>query len=167
MSEIADYAAGRPCELHDIPFCADCRKRLGLRRGDAKAGEDRTAYYGVNDCAVQSFRELTGATYAEALEALEGSYRKSGTRIDGLIRALESVGYEVRKAGLGTVARRGARTSGLTLPEACAASADGRRMFLLVGNDSRGAHAWTITEGGQKRAYLRAPYRYGIFEIVA
>jgi len=163
MSEATDFAAGKSCVLHEIPFCADCRERLGIRRG---AGENKNQFYFTNDCAVASFQELTGAGYDEAVEALgDGFAPRAGTKTTAIIEALEAAGYRTERAGLGTVSARGARADGLTIPEARAASTDGKRQFLIVGHDRYDAHAWTITDGRVNRAFLKAPYKYGIIEV--
>jgi hypothetical protein len=175
MSEmtISEYAAGARCEIHEIPFCADCRERLGIRRGVARAGtgaddEKASDYRYRDDCGVASFRELTGASYDEAVEAIGSGFNpRTGTQPAALKSAIESVGYSVRQAGLGIVSARKTKTDGLTVPDARAASVGGRRSFLLIGADRHGAHAWTIVDGKVNRAFLAAPYRYGILEVIA
>jgi hypothetical protein len=167
MSEATEFAAGERCELHDIPFCADCQERLGLRRGIARSGEDANSFYFANDCAIASFREITGASYDEAVGAIGSGFSpRTGTKTEALKAAIESVGFRLVKQGLGKVTARGIRSSGLTIPEARAASLDGR-VFLLVGSGREGAHAWTILDGQVNRPFLRAPYAYGILEVIA
>ncbi len=157
-----EWASGARCDLHDIPFCADCQKSSGLRR-DA-SGE--VAYR--NDCVVASYVEITGEDYETAVEILRSvGYRPaSGTPAKGLADALAAVGFRSERRGLGSVSARGTRYDGMSIPDARAASVGGR-VFYLIGADRESAHAWTIIDGKVSRAFLRAPYKYGILEVIA
>lgn len=157
----SEWAEGRECELHEIPFCADCRDASGIVRLDS----------GIqyrDDCAVQSYVEITGEDYEGSIELFRslGYVPGRGTPAKAITEALTRVGFGTERRGLGQVADRKVRAEGFTTGDAIDASRRGR-VFLLIGSDRRGAHAWTIIDGKVNRHYLRAPYRYGILEIVA
>lgn len=147
MTAITDWADGKPCERHELSFCADCRNLAGIdRRPDGSLG-----YRG--DCAVQTFAELTGAEYDEAVTILKanGYGVGRGTPVDGLRAALVDAGYTVREM------------TRLITPEAAAAS--GRSFFVAGWQGSKG-HAWSI-DAGQSRRGFYGSYRYRIFEVAA
>ena len=160
MTIAADWATER-CEKHDMTSCADCLEAGKLRREGSEVRFQE-------DCGVATFRELTGIEYDEAAEILlEAGFRPGhGTPAKALKATLEAFGFKNEERGLGTVSARGSRTSGMTIPEARAASVDGR-VFWLIGSDRTAAHAWTIIDGKVNRAFLRAPYKYGILEVTA
>jgi hypothetical protein len=151
------------CEKHDMTSCADCLEAGKLRR---EGSEVRFK----DDCGVATFRELTGIEYDEAAEILlEAGFRPGhGTPAKALAETLTAFGFRVEKRGLGIVrpGHQRSRTEGFTVADALEASRRGR-VFYLIGSDRRGAHAWTILDGSVNRAFLRAPYKYGILEVTA
>ncbi len=166
MSELSEFAEGRPCDLHDIPFCADCAARLRLRRGVAVAGESASDWRYQEDCSVATVSEIFGVTYDEAREILGPAFRPGqGTLGIDLKARLAEAGWTVTVRGSGRVTARGTRYDGMTREEARAASARGR-VFILIGKDRYGAHAWSAV-GGRINRPLTGPQIYGILEVTA
>ena len=148
MSTMTDWAAGSECALHDLAYCADCRDQAKIvRRHDGSLG-----YQG--DCAVQTFAEVTGASYDEALELVTaGGYRPGvGTPAAALAGIFTQAGYQATR-------------SWLTLEAATQASKSGRVFYVSAAKRSKG-HAWSITEGAQHRAWW-PPFRFVLFEVTA
>lgn len=149
VSVITDWESGEPCERHDLAFCADCLALAKLRRDD-------TGVWYKSDCAVQTFMEITGATYEEAAAAfLASGFRPGhGTRRDVTRAVFESYGY--------TVTRMSYR---FKLEDALRASRSGRA-FYVGGTRGRKAHLWSVINGQQFRP-MYPPFRYEIFEVTA
>jgi hypothetical protein len=148
MSEIGNWESGAECERHMLAYCADCRDLAGIiRRHDGSLGFD-------NDCSVQSFAEITGASYDEAADLLrdQGFKPSGGTPYGRTEQAFKSAGYTVT-------------CSTVTLTTARQLSESGRA-FLVLGTKGKTAHAWSITDGKINRSY-RPPFRYQVFEITA
>lgn len=107
--------------------CAICKARAGYRPGtDRQEG----------DCGVESFTELTGADYGEALELLAAAGRTAGagTTVDTMLTALAAAGFTATPAPV----RHGYYpTTGAYL---CAAWIGGK------------GHAFTIIDGTLNRA---------------
>lgn len=149
MSETADWAAGTPCERHDLSWCTDCRDLAGMRRDESGA----TVYQ--SDCTVQTFAEVTGTSYDEAVTALRtvGFVPKKGTPHEGVLDAFRDAGYTVTD-----VTRR------MSILYAQQMSRNGRH-FVLCGTKGKKGHAWSIT-GGKINRPFRVPYRYSMYEVV-
>jgi len=107
-----------------------------------------------NDCAVQTFAEITGASYEEAAEVLkEHGFRPlSGTPTDSTRAAFESAGFKVIEM-----------TRQLKLDEALKLSVNGRT-FFVSGYKGKKGHAWSLVDGTANRAY-QPPFRYQLFEV--
>ncbi len=148
MTEISDWSAGKPCQLHDMGYCADCKDLAGMRRL-----EDGSAAY-KSDCTIQTFIEITGASYDEAAAALQaaGFRPGAGTPAGGVGRALAAAGFGVCRIRI-------------DLDTAQALSARGR-VFFVAGYKGKRGHAWTLLDGKANRAY-RPPFRYQVFEVTA
>lgn len=149
MSDISDWADGRPCERHELAYCADCRDMAGIRRDV----QGRVGYQ--SDCAVRTFAEITGAGYEEAADYLrDAGFRPgSGTPWDNVQLAFEAAGFQVTD-----VTRLG-------LAAALSLSAQGR-CFYVLGQKGRKAHAWSLVDGTASRPY-QPPFRYQVFEVGA
>ena len=160
MSIVSDWATER-CEKHDMTSCADCLESAKARREGAEVRYQ-------DDCCVATLVEILGLSYAEASETLlaAGFVPGKGTPAAKLEATFRDFGFAVVRRGVGRVTARGTRTEGMTFPEARAASVDGR-LFYAIGADRSGAHAWSILDGKVNRAFLRAPYVYGILEVTA
>jgi hypothetical protein len=147
MTMMSDWTEGKPCERHDMMYCADCQASAGMRR----TADGGLAY--KKDCAVQSFVELTGAGYEEAVGYLrEAGFRPgvAGTPQEGVVKALQAVGYTVREVThyrIGTLASR-------------------KGSFVISGQKGRKGHSWTVVDGVPSRAY-QPPFRYRIWEVTA
>ncbi len=115
--------------------------------------EDGTVAY-KSDCTVQTFIEITGASYDEATEALKavGFRPGAGSPSDGLRKAFQAAGFQ-------------ASPLMIDLDMAQAKSASGRMFFVQAYKGKRG-HAWSIVDGNASRAY-RPPFRYTVFEVTA
>jgi hypothetical protein len=145
MTEISDWAAGRECERHYMTYCADCADLAHLRR-DAKTGE--VGYR--SDCAVQTFMELTGADYDEAVSYLRavGFAPGGGTPAAKISAAFEAVGYRVREVYV--------RYDQLKY--------EYQRSFYVTAWKSGKGHAWSVVNGKANRPY-QPPFRYSVFEV--
>lgn len=149
MLKASEWATER-CEIHDMVSCADCLDRAKLRRTDS--GE--IAYR--DDCAIRSIAEVFDVDYEFAAEVLReaGAANGTGTATDVFVRALRSLGSEVREV-----------TRIVKIESAPALSRSGRR-FAVAGWSGRMGHAWTIIGGAANRDFLRnRRYSYRIFEI--
>src|ERR1700751_3910394 len=93
MSVTIENWATEPCERHLLTCCADCLKLARMRRN--QDGELRYS----KDCAVETFAEITGLAYPDALEImLEAGYVIGrGTYRAATIAAFESAGCVVRE----------------------------------------------------------------------
>jgi hypothetical protein len=146
---ISDWQAGSECERHNLAYCADCRDLAKIvRRRDGSLGM-------ADDCAVQTFAEITGADYAEALEIL-----LAAGYVPGMGTWCEDVREAFAAAGYATTERHG-----LT-PDSAAVASQAGRAFYVSAQKGRKGHAWSIADGIQRRAY-RPPFRYRIFEVTA
>lgn len=149
MSDITDWAAGKPCERHDLAFCTDCRDLAGMRRdADGNVSYD-------NDCAVRTFAEITGVGYEDAVELLRetGGYRHGrGMYREDLVRAFREAGFTVTPV-----------TRVMSLDRALEASRGGRR-FYVSGHKGRKGHAWSLVDGKANRPY-QPPFKYFLFEV--
>jgi hypothetical protein len=107
------------------------------------------------DCALQTYQEITGASYDEAVTALSAAgYRPgSGTPKAGLHAAFAAIGFTV------------AEVSGMRLEGATHASQAGRYFFVTATKGKHG-HAWAIVDGKATRPY-HPPFRYRIYEVTA
>ena len=154
MSELTDWAIVR-CEKHDMVSCADCLEQKRMRR--AESGEVRYS----DDCAVDTFAEITGVDYDFAAEVLReaGAKLGTGTRVRTLAEAFASVGLKA------------VHRPELTLETALIESRDGSRDFYVCGftrSKRPEGHAWTIQNGKAARDYFR--YKriiYRIYEVTA
>lgn len=146
MNEIAAWTNGEQCERHFLAYCADCRDMAHLRR--TASGE--VAYKA--DCAVQTFMELTGADYTEALAHMtqHGFAPGGGTPADKISEAFEAVGYQVREV------TREVRYEDLRFAA--------NRSFYVVGWKGKKCHAWSVAEGKTRRAF-RPPFKYQVYEV--
>jgi hypothetical protein len=145
-----DWTAGVPCAVHELAYCADCRDAAGMRR----ALDGQTVY--TNDCAVQTFAEITSASYDEAVSYLrEAGFRPgSGTPKAATAQAFAAVGFNVtEKTALG-------------MAWAIDQSATAGRVFYVSADKGKRGHAWSIVNGATPRAF-RSPFRYRIFEVTA
>jgi hypothetical protein len=101
--------------------CSLCRKAAGWL-----PGQDRQD----NDCSVQAFSELTGASYTEALEILAAHGRKGGRGMQerALVAALEDSGFA-------------------TKPVVYAGMWPTKGAYLVCAYKGRCGHAFTIVDG--------------------
>jgi len=142
-----DWATER-CEKHDMTSCADCLELAHMRRDDD--GEIRFQ----GDCAVDTFREITGVDYDFAVEVmLAVGYRPgAGTPAGQLAEAFASVGMTATRIPL-------------AYDSAPAFSRRGRK-FYAEGWAGRQGHAWTILDGIQRRHFFRdRPFKYRLYEV--
>jgi hypothetical protein len=148
MTEMTDWAGGRECDKHDLAYCADCRDSAKIIR----KLDGSLAYEG--DCAVDTFREITGADYEEALEALRaaGYVPGRGTPAGGLTEALRSFGYSVTPTSV-------------RIEDAIWMSETGR-VYYVSGYKGKKGHAWSIIDGKANRPYY-PPFRYQIYLVSA
>ena len=126
----------------DAEFCSTCRAETGYR-----PGTDRFA----NDCTVETFCEITGVEYDEAVEILldVADYRPGhGVKIEALREALDLFGFRTR-----TVPYNG------TLPTT--------GTYIIAAYKQRSAHAWTLVDGVGRRvgSYYRPGTRIEIVEV--
>lgn len=151
IETLTTWAAGEPCDKHDLAFCATCRDQANIRRD--RDGELRFD----GDCAVRAFAAITGADYAEAAElmAVAGFRPGRGTPpMEGARTAFEAAGY-------------GFRSTSMDLGEAKAASATGRAFYVSsYKRRGRPGHAWAIVDGRHIGAWS-PPFNYRIFEVTA
>jgi len=150
MSELQDWQSGRECEKHFLAFCMDCRDQAHMRRN-----EDGEVVY-ASDCTVATLREITGADYEEAAEAMRAAgFRPGrGAYAHETRAAFETLGYKVTDV----------TSHGLTW--ALWASKAQGRCFWVTAKKGRKGHSWSITDGQQHRPY-HPPFRYWLFEITA
>ena len=148
---IEAWEAGEQCKAHYLAYCGDCLASSKLRRDEAGA-----VWY-KSDCAVQTFMEITGATYEEASTAfLAAGFRPGhGTRRDITKAVFESYGYAVTRMSYR-----------FKLEDALRASRSSGRVFYVGGQKSRKAHLWSVMNGRQFRPMF-PPFRYEIFEVTA
>lgn len=147
-NELTDWQQGEPCKLHDMGYCTDCRDLAKIvRKSDGTLG-----YAG--DCAVQTFAEITGASYDEAVTALRdaGYIPGRGTPVAGIAAAFTASGFQAAR-------------SSVHIDRLPALSATGR-VFFVAGFKGRKGHAWSVVDGKAHRAY-RPPFRYQVFEVTA
>lgn len=149
MSAITDWTSGKPCERHEMPFCFDCRELAGMKRT-----ADGTVSW-KSDCTVQTFVEITGATYDEATEFLRAAgFRPGrGATSDQVRAAFAAAGYTVREA------------THHRLDGALRLSHQGRS-FYVSGHKPKSGHAWSLIAGKANRP-MQPPFRYRIFEVIA
>jgi hypothetical protein len=144
-----DWATER-CEIHDMMACQDCLDRSGLRR---VSGSNEVRFR--NDCGIATFAELTGMDYEFSSEVLrEAGFRPSnGTPTNGLLSALDAVGYSVREL------------TGTVRLESAPVASKGRK-FMVAGWTRREGHAWTIIDGTVNRDFMRySRISYRIWEV--
>lgn len=144
---MTDWAEGRECDKHEMSYCADCRDAAGIRR-DATTGQ--VGY--KKDCAVQSFIELTGASYDEAVEHLTAvGFRPgiAGTPAGAIVDALTAVGYTVRETPVRYGDLRGLRGA-----------------YVISGRQGSGGHSWTVIDGTVNRGY-RGRFTYRVWKVTA
>lgn len=149
MSEMTDWQDGKPCDRHDLAFCADCRSSAKIvRRNDGTLG-----YAG--DCAVMTYAEVTGASYEESLTALRaaGYIPGRGTpSLTGLETAFSAIGFKVTRSSLD--------------PQSALAASRSGRIFIVSGYKGKKGHSWSIIDGKANRPYY-PPYRYILQEVTA
>lgn len=149
-TDLSTAFSAEPCDKHDISSCADCAAQNHIRRTS-----DGTTRYD-KDCAVATFAELTGTTYAEATEIMTnaGFRPGKGTPESNISTAFTTTGFTVREV-----------TRNLTPEAALAVTALApQRMFYVVGRKGTRAHAWSISTGQVRRAF-KPPYRYRLYEV--
>src|ERR1700684_3279273 len=96
MTTTTEWAAGTPCERHEMGWCTDCRDLAGIvRHADGSLGWK-------SDCAVQTFSEITGADSDEAFTALTAAgYRIGrGTPFGALAAVFLTSGYAATRSPL-------------------------------------------------------------------
>lgn len=103
--------------------CSICKARLGYRPGSLRHR---------NDCTVVSVQNLTGATYAEALELMEAAGRKGGqgAYCEQVRAALAAAGWTCTP-------------SSMDLPSAIRSG----RTFLVSAHRRNGGHSYAIQGG--------------------
>ena len=145
---ITAWAAGEPCDKHDMSFCGSCREAAGIKR--RPTGELEFA----DDCTVKAFAALTETSYVEAAGILAGyGWRPGRGASPREVRtALQSVGFDMDVVDM-------------DLAGAVAASRCGRRFYVSGRRPGKG-HAWAIVDGRQINAWS-AGFRYNVFEVVA
>lgn len=149
MSELTAWQSGERCEKHDMMYCADCLEQGKLRRDD-----DGNVVY-QNDCAVETFMEITGTKSYEVAAAVLKSFGYNpsyGAPADSLKLAFASAGYRVRDV-----------TRLISYDSLAHFSTQGRK-FFVTGRKGKKGHAWTIIDGKENRPY-HSPFRYNAYEV--
>ena len=142
----AGWEAGEPCARHELAWCGECLEMAGARR----TAEGAVRY--KNDCTVDTFRELTGCSYDDAITALEKVGLRPGRGLSRsmVVQALEDTGLRLRPV----------RTR---YNQLLYASEKGAR-FYVSGAKGRKRHSWTIQGGKASRAFV-APFSFLAWEV--